>query len=81
MTGTKHKRTRPYTPRTNRKVERLNGTLAHEWAYVRGSSSEATSSPDGRHTMVFNANGDWAHIEAVKALEAEHCGTPPPAQR
>ncbi|MFI9202884.1 serine hydrolase domain-containing protein [Streptomyces sp. NPDC053048] len=48
---------------------------------VHGSSSEATSSPDGRHTMVFNANGDWARIEAVKVLEAEYCGTPPPTQR
>ena len=32
---TDHKRTRPYTPRTNGKVERFNGTLAREWAYVR----------------------------------------------
>lgn len=39
-TGTKHKRTRPYTPRTNGKVERYNGTLAREWAYVRNYSSE-----------------------------------------
>lgn len=40
-TGTKHKRTRPYTPRTNGKVERMNGTLAREWAYVRDYTSEA----------------------------------------
>jgi hypothetical protein len=39
-TGTKHKRTRPYTPRTNGKVERFNGTLSQEWAYVRGYTSE-----------------------------------------
>lgn len=41
VTGTKHKRTRPYTPRTNGKVERFNGTLAREWAYVRNYTSEA----------------------------------------
>lgn len=39
-TGTTHKRTRPYTPRTNGKVERFNGTLAREWAYVREYASE-----------------------------------------
>lgn len=39
-TGTQHKRTRPYTPRTNGKVERFNGTLAREWAYVRTYRSE-----------------------------------------
>lgn len=39
-TGTRHKRTRPYTPRTNGKVERFNGTLAREWAYVRPYTSE-----------------------------------------
>jgi transposase InsO family protein len=40
ITGTKHRRTRPYTPRTNGKVERFNGTLAREWAYVRPYASE-----------------------------------------
>lgn len=39
-TGTRHRRTRPYTPRTNGKVERFNGTLAREWAYVRHYESE-----------------------------------------
>lgn len=39
-TGTTHKRTRPYTPRTNGKVERYNGTLVREWAYVRDYTSE-----------------------------------------
>lgn len=41
VSATTHKRTRPYTPRTNGKVERFNGTLAREWAYVRAYSGES----------------------------------------
>ena len=37
-----HKRTRPYTPRTNGKVERYQQTLAREWGYgMAYASSEA----------------------------------------
>ncbi|MFI1464699.1 integrase core domain-containing protein [Nocardia carnea] len=34
-----HKWTRPYTSRTNGKVERFNATLAREWAYGRENDS------------------------------------------
>lgn len=33
--GLKHRRTRPYTPRTNGKAERFIQTSLREWAYAR----------------------------------------------
>src|SRR5207253_796963 len=41
-----HKRTRPYRPQTNGKVERFHRTLAREWAYARAWSSNAGGSRD-----------------------------------
>ena len=35
MLGIKHKRTRPYTPKTNGKAERFVQTSLREWAYQR----------------------------------------------
>jgi transposase InsO family protein len=51
--GIAHKRTRPYRPQTNGKVERFNRTLLDEWAYARPYRTE---------TERRDAFPGWLHI-------------------
>ena len=48
-----HTKTRPYSPRTNGKVERYNRTLLNEWAYARPYRSEAART---------RALANWLHM-------------------
>ena len=69
--GIKVKKTRPFRPQTNGKVERFHRTLADEWAYARPYPSEAArraALPGWLHT--------YNHHRAHTAL-----GGQPPASR
>lgn len=53
--GILHKRTRPYTPRTNGKVERVIQTLLREWAYARPyPSSQCRTEWLARYLTTYN---------------------------
>ena len=63
-----HTRTRPYTPRTNGKVERFNRTLADEWAYVRVYR---------RNTAREHALDRWLHLYNHHRSHTALGGNPP----
>jgi transposase InsO family protein len=53
--GLKHIRTRPYTPRTNGKAERLIQTLCREWAYgMPFQNSEERNQWLPRYLSIYN---------------------------
>ena len=63
-----HKRTRPYRPQTNGKVERLNRTLLTEWAYARSFTSSRESTA---------ALPNWLHIYNHHRAHIALGGRPP----
>jgi transposase InsO family protein len=69
--GISHKRTRPYRPQTNGKVERFNRTLLDEWAYAqpyRTETERRAAYPAWLHT--------YNHHRGHTALKGQ-----PPASR
>lgn len=66
-----HRRTRPYTPRTNGKAERFIGTLTREWAYTRTYASSRQ-----RHQALSPWLAYYNHQRPHGALDHQ-----PPASR
>ncbi|MER6817936.1 IS481 family transposase [Spirillospora sp. NPDC000708] len=63
-----HKRTRPYRPQTNGKVERYHRTLLNEWAYARPYTSESE-----RRTAL----APWLHLYNHHRGHTALAGQPP----
>ena len=66
--GLKHRRTRPYTPRTNGKAERFIQTALREWAYARAYGTSAQR---------INALPRWLHGYNWHRPHASLAGQPP----
>jgi transposase InsO family protein len=67
LLGVTHKRTRPYRPQTNGKIERFHRTLADGWAYARfyGSETERRAALPG-----------WIHFYNHHRIHSAIGGTP-----
>jgi transposase InsO family protein len=66
--GVGHRRTRPYRPQTNGKVERFNLTLKWEWAYSRPYETNASRTDELRR---------WLHDYNYHRPHMAHGGRPP----
>src|SRR5438128_2148272 len=66
--GIVHRRTRPYRPQTNGKVERFNLTLKWEWAYARAYESNESRTQELER---------WLHFYNYHRPHMAHAGKPP----
>jgi len=68
--GLKHRRTRPYTPRTNGKAERFIQTALREWAYARTYQNLAER---GQHLAPWIHEYNWHRPHASLGLSPPIC--------
>ena len=61
LAGFVHRRTRPYRPQTNGKVERFNRTMLEEWAYVQGPYTSQRGAHRGLRTFLHLYNHHRSH--------------------
>ncbi|MER5404468.1 serine hydrolase domain-containing protein [Streptomyces sp. NPDC002769] len=56
-------------------IDRTLGCGVHVWGHdggIHGSTSSATTTADGRHSLAFNFNGDWSG-DSDAVIDAEFC--------
>jgi transposase InsO family protein len=68
--GIRHKRTRPYTPRTNGKAERFIQTSLREWAYAQPfQSSDERASAMRPWLHRYNTQRPHSALKGISPLE------------